>query len=675
MKSIFFILLFPLHVFATTYYISSAGNNANNGISPGTPWKTITKLNSVFSSLNPGDNILFKRGDIFYGEIIVNKSGRIGLPITIGAYGTGAKPVITGFTTITAWTNLGHNIWESTSAVSTLSYTNMVTVNGFNTAMGRTPDYPNLYTWQTHAQGTAGAKSTITSTDLNKAVIDWTGAEAVISTTTYRISRDIINSMPGTTSLAYKEPANTDLYQNASGYFLQNFFIQNDLRTLDAPHEWYYNVSTKKLDICEKGKPGVVQIATIDTLVSMRNKSYITISGLSFTGSNKCIIEVASCPYVIITGCSFSFAGQDGIHSPSNAGATSLDIDQCTFTQINNNGIDVGRSPSAFIYLDTITDCGMIPGMMEVGPGVNNTGTAQGITAQGANDIIRRCNLDSTGYIGIYHGGNNTIVDSDFVNHACYGVAIKDGGAIYSWNGSGTTGTNNKVLHCIVTNTGRSSEGIYTDDGDNLSEIAYNSVYNAFENFYNHNTSDLNFHDNTSYAGIETSWMFVWDDNNRVTNRIISKHNIFFARANRDFTMELYQINAVATPDIILDSNYYAKPCSACPGFDPSRVIFTVNTPLGSTTQRTKRRFSGSDSWQAFSATVWKKGMDIHSHTEPKTISDTNDLRFEFNATISNKTIRLPFNYMDVTGATYNGSITLAPYTSVVLIKNGPILH
>jgi hypothetical protein len=673
MKPLFFILLFPLHVLATNYYISGSGNDANAGTSAGTAWRTTSKLNSFFSSLHPGDSVLFKRGDIFYGGIIANKSGRPGLPITIGAYGTGANPVITGFTTISSWTNLGGNIWESTNAVSTLSYTNMVTVNGINTGMGRTPNYPNLYRWQKHAQGTPGSKSTITSRDLNKSVIDWTGAEAAIFTTTYRISRDIIDSMPGSTVLAYREPGSPDLYQNSPGYFLQQFQIQNDLRTLDTLNEWYYNPSTKKLDIYETNRPGTVQIATIDTLVSVHGKSYITFTGIDFTGAGKCCIEVTSSPNIIISACNFSFSGRDGVHSPLNINSKALDIDNCTFTQMNNNAIDIGRTPSAFIYKNTITVCGMIPGMFDHGDGTNGNETGEGIVANGANGIIRRNNIDSTSYNGIYHGGNNTIVDSDFVNHACYGVAIKDGGAIYSWNGTGRTGSNNKVLHCIVTNTGQSSKGIYTDDGDTLIEIAYNTVYNAFENFYNHNTSDLNFHDNTSYAGIETSWMFVRDDTNRVINKIISKHNILFARANRDFVMELYRINASSTPNIILDSNYYAKPCSACPGFDPSRVIFVVNAPLGSTMPQTKRTLSGSGSWQAFSAAVWKRGMDIHSHMEPKTISDTNDLRFEFNATMSNKTVSIPFNYIDVRGATYNGSITLAPYTSAVLIKNGAI--
>ena len=140
------ILLLPFIFFgfaanATNYYISSAsGNDANAGTSPGSAWQSLAKLNSTFSQFIPGDSILFKRGDTFYGNISISRGGTSGSPITLGAYGTGSNPVITGLTLVNAWTNIGNNIWESTNAVSTLPAVNMVVVNGMNTPMGR---YPN----------------------------------------------------------------------------------------------------------------------------------------------------------------------------------------------------------------------------------------------------------------------------------------------------------------------------------------------------------------------------------------------------------------------------------------------------------------------------------------------------------------------------------------------------
>src|SRR5580765_118490 len=127
MKSLLLLLLFIFFnhftVEASNYYFSTTGNDANAGTSANAAWQTISKFNSVLKLFNPGDSILFKKGDVFYGGIIIS---HISSPITIGAYGVGSNPVITGLTTINDWRSIGNNIWESTKAVSTLPTLNMV---------------------------------------------------------------------------------------------------------------------------------------------------------------------------------------------------------------------------------------------------------------------------------------------------------------------------------------------------------------------------------------------------------------------------------------------------------------------------------------------------------------------------------------------------------------------
>src|SRR5664279_919094 len=181
---------------ATTYYFSASGDDANNGTSPSTPWKTLAKFNSIFSTKTAGDNFLFKRGDVFYGTITINKSAVAGSPFTLGAYGTGANPVITGFTAVTAWTNLSGNIWESTNAVSTLAKCNMVVINGVNTPMGRYPSTGYL-TFQSHM-----ATTSITSSSLN-GTPNWTGAEVVVRSSQWTLDRSkIISQSGGTLNMA-----------------------------------------------------------------------------------------------------------------------------------------------------------------------------------------------------------------------------------------------------------------------------------------------------------------------------------------------------------------------------------------------------------------------------------------------------------------------------------------
>ncbi|MEM6831798.1 MAG: hypothetical protein AAF551_14905, partial [Bacteroidota bacterium] len=75
------------------YYLSNSGSDSNTGTKDA-PWKTLDKLSAT--SLNPGDSVLFRRGDRFDGHYVVNGSGEKGTPIVIAAYGDGEKPIITG---------------------------------------------------------------------------------------------------------------------------------------------------------------------------------------------------------------------------------------------------------------------------------------------------------------------------------------------------------------------------------------------------------------------------------------------------------------------------------------------------------------------------------------------------------------------------------------------------
>jgi len=135
--------LLSIQTKATNYYFSSTdGDDSRTNVqaqSSSTPWRTIEKLNSFFSSLQPGDKILFKRGDVFYGSISVNRSGGSGSPITFDAYGSGAKPIITGFTDVTSWSNIGNNLWMSSNSISSLSTLNIVAVRGSFARIGKWP--------------------------------------------------------------------------------------------------------------------------------------------------------------------------------------------------------------------------------------------------------------------------------------------------------------------------------------------------------------------------------------------------------------------------------------------------------------------------------------------------------------------------------------------------------
>lgn len=71
-------------VTGTTYYVSQEGSDDNDGLSEKTPVKSLDKVNGL--TLKRGDVVLFRRGDLWRGQIIAQPA------VTYSAYGSGPKP-------------------------------------------------------------------------------------------------------------------------------------------------------------------------------------------------------------------------------------------------------------------------------------------------------------------------------------------------------------------------------------------------------------------------------------------------------------------------------------------------------------------------------------------------------------------------------------------------------
>ena len=97
---IFAVVMFSAcHVGAAVYYVDQTGGNdswtgvSTDNLPVGTgPWKTVAKVSD--STFTPGDSILFKRGEVWHERLTIPSSGTAGNPITYGAYGGGARPLI-----------------------------------------------------------------------------------------------------------------------------------------------------------------------------------------------------------------------------------------------------------------------------------------------------------------------------------------------------------------------------------------------------------------------------------------------------------------------------------------------------------------------------------------------------------------------------------------------------
>ncbi len=90
-----------------TYYVSPSGNDANDGLTTGTAWQTISKVSGF--DLEPGDQVLFQGGQVFTGSILLqaNDNGTPASPVIISSYGTGKAVINSGTATGLLATNVG----------------------------------------------------------------------------------------------------------------------------------------------------------------------------------------------------------------------------------------------------------------------------------------------------------------------------------------------------------------------------------------------------------------------------------------------------------------------------------------------------------------------------------------------------------------------------------------
>jgi uncharacterized repeat protein (TIGR02059 family) len=638
MKTTFIVVLLALSYFAsaTDYYVKNGGNDLNPGTSDATAWATIAKVNSTFASLKPGDKVLFKRGDTFYGKLTIAQSGASGSPITLGAYGTGEKPIITGFTLISLWTNEGGGIFSAPLTAEGL--TNMVVINDIQYAMGRWPDTEyNIFE-------TATANNSITDNELGSGV-NWKGAEVVIRKNDWSLDRCLITSHSGNT-LTYSSLGTTQDAIDRYGYF-----IQNDIRTLNKFGEWYHDVTNGKIYIYfgTSDPSGLeVEVATLNNLVYDSGKDYITLDNIHFRGSASNMIDfiIYGNDHITIQNSRVSFAGMDGINIWGSFGnITNNLISSCNQTAIKAAGDNHNMT------LNTIEKIGLIEGQAFCGNLTN------GISINHNDCLVKNNVIQSIGYSGIKLSSTaqTVTIQNNFISDAL--LTLSDGAGIYiTANGISRKIDANIVLRVLgnikgTPHTGKPiARGIYLDVNSTNVFITNNTVAHCNEaGLMIHRAQKNRIDNNTSF---NNGWGMYFQNSsgsNIKDNQLIN--NIFFAKATSQLALRFYS----GTDDIpafgTADNNYYARPA------DDDDVFYTYSPSTGN-------KYRTLASWQSLT------NQDRNSKKSPVSVSDTSKIDFYYNPTTSNKTYTLAQPMIDVKGTKYPGSVTLPPYTSVILMPD-----
>jgi hypothetical protein len=518
----------------------------------------------------------------------------------------------------------------------------MVTLDGAFQVMGKYPKGNSGY-----LTVTSGSTSSISSSGLS-GIPSFTGGEIVWRPYHWSMWRATVNSQSSSSVSFTPFPSTaggaTEVPQ--AGY---GFFFQNHPNACTSLGEWAYNTSSHKITMYFGGSGAgshVVNVSSIDNLVTLSGRSYITFDNIALQGANSRSFSFTNSSNIIINACDILFSGQDAINT--NSGCSNITVTNCNISYSNFNGIVATGSSAWNITGNTISNTATVAGM-----GGTGEGQYFGIRDVKNGSTVAFNKVTNTGYIPICFQGTNNTIQNNLVDTFC---TVKDDGAGIYCGGQAFTGT--KVIGNILLNgigalagtpdlDGR-THGVYVDDNGSGVEIGGNTVaYCQYSGLYDHNSHDLNIHDNTIFANGYTGIKY-YNDGNTIYN-ITLTGNIFFARTATQLVSYVSGgTNSPASFFTSADNNYWCRPLSEGN---------TIETYLSSKLTN-------------YTLATWKTltGKETNSQSSPITFTDVNRIRFEYNATSSSTTISLGGNYVDAKGTAYT-SITLAPFTSAILMN------
>lgn len=408
---------------ATTYYVSIAGNDANNGTSTSTAWQTIARVNQAV--LSPGDEVLFERGGVFRGEVVWDETGAPGLPITYGAYGASVdNPIISGSRLVTNWSNYSGNIYRA--AVG--QQVDRVYVNGQLTTIARTP---NAGLWYRNSNG---QNNTMTSANITQSSGYFTGARCILRSTASSVDTLRITNHSGSTLTFGNNPTNSSMGQDDWG-----FFVENKLNLLDAAGEWFYDKSNGYLYLWAPGSA---------------NPNSLTVEASVYYSGVNCSWQRNYC---VIQNLTFQHQTYAGVH---NGGANFVTVDNCimqdtyhgirsygTYDTYSNNIIRRTGATGALLIDQNVTFQHNVLEYIGLAPGLGESNWGYfGVRSLGQNGIIRGNTFNHIGYIAIIASGSQLIEQNVVTN---YTELLNDGGGIAFDNADQMTIQDNIIRDAI----------------------------------------------------------------------------------------------------------------------------------------------------------------------------------------------------------------------------------
>ncbi len=475
-----FFLLFSQPVFSTNYYLSAAGNDKNIGTSSKAAWKTIGKLNE--QKLQPGDSVLFKKGDVFFGELVCMYSGSKHSSIVYSTYGSGSMPILRGAITSNAFRLYKPNIYMA-------DISEPVKAVFMNNALQVLARFPN--TGFNIMQGGMGNTISFYDSSLTQTNQFWNGANIRFRTFDWEMRTSIVKNYSNHEILI--EDSSTNTLGKGWGYYFDNKF-----EALDTTGEWFYSEADKKLYFSaseKKIKEASIQLVQLNTGITIAESvSYISISGIQVEKYfEKGIYLAGNNKGIVLQKNQIESIDHTGIFV--NSISAHCSILNNNIRDINGRGIFALEPNNLLIEKNSIQNIGTV-----LGYGVSGVNGMIGITIANKeaiktehsyianNNTIRNNTIRNTGYVGIRMDGSFSKMEYNIVDNIMN--QLSDGAAVYCWSRSKYYTHDNIIRKNIVSNVSGSNfgtpsgphpaaNGIYIDNGCYNIVLDSNIVYNV----------------------------------------------------------------------------------------------------------------------------------------------------------------------------------------------------
>jgi hypothetical protein len=690
----------PAAAEANTYYVSaSGGNDSYNGLSESQPFRTLAKVNSL--SLLPGDRVLFKCGDTWRAEqLVISHSGNEGAPILFGAYPDGCAnpPVLSGSKPVGGWSLYTGSIYVATLPTTDFPLgLNQLFRNGARLRLGRWPNPDAGNGGYSFVDGHSAGSNQISDNELPGG-IDWTGAIIHIKNIRWSMLDRQVTASSGT-SLTL----NTGLsclissWGTCAGW---GYFINNHLATLDQEGEWYYDAAAHKVYLYSSSAP-----TNIEGSVILEDASTLRHGGLMLSdGSATAYVVVENLVIQNWFNHGISTPGsmnQDIYHHITVRNVTIKDVDSAGIwlsswlerpfdgrkglrgghhLTFENNIIDGANAFGISGYFAESTFTGNTIRNIALIANLGKSGMSCGITTgectengdglrirlydvrdSGFGNRLQNNHFEKIGYNGVDVFGPETTLEENFITQACFSKADCGGVRVFGETSLAATSVYNvHLLNNLIVDIPGNVDGceasrkafgmgIYIDNYSRDVQTRGNTVIDTTISGILYQRSSGQIADNTIYnASTGTEYSAQLDLGSDET-RVTVSGNKLFGLNNEAWTLYARSLsNFVAS-----DHNYLFHPY--------------VNKHIAFGPSWTRYSFAG---WKSFS------GLESNSKTNwyTQAAGETPRSRILYNESLTMKTFDLGTRqYLDLNQNVVVGTVTLAPFTSLILVDNGAV--